>query len=220
MRITATQKKVSFTSTPLYPVKIRRVLEHGVSVPIDAVLTKLNPNSPQDKKAVKTILQNWRSKTALINEFSDFFVEAAHKIPKESEFFALELESDGKKQIAGVSKLYYHANATAYTPLDLSHLISNPEFDANNSRRTIKGIGEVLFSVAFQRAKELKTPSLGFFSTNNRFYYHTLRKAKINLSDPGNPIITKKQQFKLPQNLFAKYIEYCEKKYGFKFPSL
>lgn len=221
MRIAPNQQKVNFTAIPLHPVKICRIPNGQKMLSCEGVISMLDPKDPQDISNVRNILESWKSHRDLIEKFCKQFFSSDDRLPNE-QYLALEIPNGKEKIIAGIERLCPTVDSDA-TDIHLSYLITNPEFEADNPNRTVKGIGEILLAKAFHVAKESNAYDLDIFSSNDPFYFKTLANAEIKLDESKFPVLQTfgtQSLFTFVREHFDKYIEYCERKYGFKFPSL
>jgi uncharacterized surface protein with fasciclin (FAS1) repeats len=201
------KKQLSFTSIPVYNIKIKTLDPYGKFVPTSAVFSKLKTNTEEDLEAVFNILENWKN-TDYGESFSNSFIH--NKPRRDTGYYAIELKDSLKplyEKILCVIKtevLKYHT--TGKRNLQLCFLQGSPDvIDA--PFRTIKGLGDLSLYGVVKLAKAKKVDGIEVISTNDSFYNHiadfqTLEK----LDKEGSALYLDKSKFEpFLSRIKAKY---------------
>lgn len=213
MRISFTNDKTSFTSTPLHGVNVYNAKGRFLT---SAVFSKLSPTDNKDIEALKYILENWKGNPLLLGMFRDNFREIPNSL---NEFHAIELpgmKNLGEK-IVGLTMSYPRKDFDNSKIFHLALIVVKPELRAEIKDRGIKNVGEVLLGEMFNLAKKMKASSLELFSQNHGFYVKTFKNACIDISEENEIFSPSDQKFSIDKTLFNKYIEYCKNKFSINF---
>lgn len=208
MQIQSQKNNVSFTSTPIHTITLKKLTNGVENGTIKAVFSKLNPFDIKDIESIEKIKETWSDPEKLIHSFYRHFKEKK----SDNEFFAIELDEKN-----GLSKTILGLLNTCFLPKDkMYHLLTintKPNFIKGRKDKEIKGIGEIMLGEAIQQAKQKKVDSFNFISLADNFYDHTFEKAKLKFHKSENSYA----HYIIESEDFDKYIEYCEKKYGNNF---
>lgn len=205
MKISNKSNRISFTSTPLYPLRLPRTDGKGF---VKGVLSELTPNDVADRNAVRNISEAWKNGSNLINLLcNEFFGDSVG-----AKFYAIELMGNGaeklEKRIIALSKVEIYPELKF--PF-LSYLVAKPELTAQNSARAIKNIGEALFGGICNQVRTLQCDCIMLTPVNKRFFARTFQNAHIT-----EPIINPELEFEevfLPCKSIDKYINYWRKNF-------
>lgn len=205
MLVSFQKNNTPFTSQPLYNVNLIK-LKDGKEIGFaDAILSKLSPTDIEDCKAIEIIKDIWGQKSALAKQFCESFLA---KPPETDEFYVLER----KGEIIGLSQTSF-LDFVSQKFLRGSRLVVHPDFrKESNSKRELKGIGEILYGNAFKRAKELEVTDFDFYSANDSYHKKTFENAQVQCRIEGHPEKQNKH-FLVSPDYFQNYLDYCKRIY-------
>lgn len=204
MKIPNQLNSMSFGSTPIHRVNVYSAVDNKL---IPAVFSRLNQNNLQDIKALTQIKDSWKNVYfSLTSDLCDSFLK---KEPYE--YYAIELTNNEPldKKIIGLAQLDIDRIPK------LKILTTHPDFTIEkNPKRTIKGVGEVLFGETVNTVKKNGLGFLEFCSLNDAFYDKILKNAKI---DPQNVHGKYSRNYVLVEKYFNGFLEYISNKYKINF---
>lgn len=188
---------ISFKSTPIYDVKIKKLNNNSDYENVNATFSKLDYNDKEDVEAVKNINKNWGF---YVNGIG---IDFSKKRECDS-FYAIELKGDEPLKdrivfVSEISKNYF--NSSNY----INYLQSCPEITDNDIPK-YKGVGEVMLcGIAAETKKEERSAleahaAFGSekFYLKSGFFRDFFRKVY------------------LPKEYFDDFISKIEDKYDFK----
>ena len=160
---------------------------------------------------VKEICEKWDASTTLASAFSRSFRFGKTDGVNFNAIEIVDMENPLGK-IIGLVKSFPKIKINE-TSLFLQQLITEPTLSKNNGHRAIKGVGEILLGECFEIAKKMNFSSVDIPSSNNPFYFHTFKEAKIDILE-GYSFDKKSSEFSIPRKDFDKYINYFREKYN------
>lgn len=191
---------ISFKSTPLYDVKVKKKGLFGYHN-VDATISLYNPDDVNDIKAMEKSVRNFgRISYAqqILDEFREYECDA-------SRFYVLELKNKKpiEKRVLSLCECFFAQEPrTCY--IDLLQSITK---STREDREKYKGAGEVIIYGVIKEAKKegMKNIELTSRSSARPFYRH------IGFFPIKNTL-----DFILPNNAYEKYINRIDEKYGVK----
>ena len=195
---------ISFKSTPLYGVKIKKRDEGNTYKNVDAIFSVLNPDDKNDIKAVRKVGRRWwRTKyTNLIRNDFRFKMLSPYLT-----FYALELKGSEPLDKRIVSLCEVSKSPFDYPGCYVNFLQASPEALREKNPK-YKGSGEVtLYGVVREAKKDhIKHIKLTSNDKSSMFYKHIGFKPEGFLGD-----------YALYSQGYKRYISRVENKYNFWF---
>lgn len=190
MLVNFIQNNTTFTGTTISRAKIKQV-QNGITSLIDVAITRLKPEIKDDLSIVSAI-------------GGKYFYPGV----QDMSFYAIELPGKSlTSRILGLAEVHAEENGDY-----LEYIQTKSPFRHKNDERTLKGIGNVLFSAVCHIAGKKKDNSLSLTSIDNDFYFKLLERAGIthNYNDYDIYISLDNAQCK-------RLAGQCEQDYNFSF---
>jgi len=157
----------SFSSQKLYDAKIRHKKDDGTKETINAQITKLSYDDPEDSSAMMIIALKWRSMDEYFNPkyFDNIHFNFKTKF---ANTLAIELVDDSKKLENKIVCL------ASISDNEVEYLQARPDAEykpvRSDSKRKYYGAGKALMQGIFQYIKYNKFNEVTVNSANDKFY--------------------------------------------------
>lgn len=152
----------SFTSIPLYDVKLRKKNYDGTYKEIDAKFSKLDREDSEDRDIMQNLFYDWQSSDFGGNICMNFLFPNVED--ENADFYVVEgKDKEGKRKIYSASEVHNHTGKIDFI-----------QAEPNNKKEKIKGSGELML---YGIAKEIKDEGENCFSLSStdvseNFYRH------------------------------------------------
>jgi hypothetical protein len=203
---------VSFKSRPIREINLAKNKKERIGAVFTELLQK------EDRPAIQKIYDSpeWDEASGRNHLCGDFI---ARKPDESLKFYAIELADKTKELADRIVGLFNTEvckdNDTGKKFLDFSFAFAKPslKFRDENLPRGHKGIGENMLAETFRIAKEQNFDTVAITSTNNPFYEHSFKEAKLK-NIKRKPLLNGIIEYRISGSEFDKYIDYVQKKYG------
>lgn len=206
------QNNLSFTSTPIKPIRLKGLNNKYVK----AVFTKLDSKNAEDINAIEKLYNDFGDKDETLKGFCMHFFDKNADFP---EYFALE-KKEGRTlsdRIIGVFECM--VNDFDYQG---THLFVKPQYQFKNKNREITNPGKAILAFIVNAVKAKKLEGLTFCSTNNAFYNKIFSEAGIEFNRGKSnfeilPQEGKYTDYFIHKDDCDKFLSHIEKNSGIKF---
>lgn len=175
MQVNTQNNNVSFTSIPLYKIKLPQAKGGGM---VDATISKI---TQEDAKAIRDVKKNWGGKIEIVEDFcKKYFKNEEGDI-----FYAIEKSGSEPlfERLEALAMVKHNKNSK--DSATLYYIFTNPDTMKNSKKRTVKNVGEALLGATFGLANDLKVKLLNMHSINNGFYSKTFERSGLNVYSQG-----------------------------------
>ncbi len=199
-------KQIAFKSIPLYKVNVKRLMPNDKYQLVPAYFSELDPRSPLDKEAVRSLKRKYESSTKYFTRMTDVFLEGWNDFY--SNYVIETVDEAGRlgDRITSLMLTYKPTINHKNEPFGIAFLESIPTI-YNSSKPSIKGSGELSVYGAAKIADKYGYNSVMLTSTNDSFY-DKIGFKKVLQRDRSDDYFLPKQD----------YVDFCQekmKKYGF-----
>lgn len=197
--------RVSFTSQPIYKLKIPKLVD-GIYELTPVLFSKLNPYDKLDLKLMEHIKEEFTFGHPFESIVDDFLSRNtySHKI---NSFYCLEQSdvAEPKKKILGLTSLVWNYPLIKSRPLYVGKINARSDLQKkilSFTRRKYKNIGELLMYAIGKMANE-RNDEIYLYSANDKFY----NKIKMPRTDDKSHRVFNGSQLK-------EFLKRCEKKFN------
>lgn len=155
---------ISFTSTPLYNVKLRKTLSDGTQEKLDARFSKLESDNERDVARVADLCRKWFRAYFGIAAGRNFLISDEYDEMKKFDYYVIEgISKNGDNEIYSIAEFNRDSRTIEY-------IESNP----NNKEKNIKGSGELmLWGIAKKNKSNDNDKTFSLTSSNGAMGFYS-----------------------------------------------